>query len=45
MRAVIRIYNIFVRKAPLSYLFGPTKVGEELTLFGILDGQYSLVIG
>jgi hypothetical protein len=29
----------------LSYLLSSTQVGEELTLYGIQDGQYSLVVG
>lgn len=45
LRLVIKIYNFFVSRLPLSYLFGTTNIGEELTLYGILDGQYSLIIG
>jgi hypothetical protein len=44
-RALIKVFNLFVSRAPLSYLLSSTQIGEELTLYGIQDGQYSLVIG
>jgi hypothetical protein len=44
-RTLVRVYNLFVSRAPLSYLLSSTQVGEELTLYGVQDGQYSLVIG
>lgn len=44
-RAFVKIYNFFVSRAPLSLLLSSTQIGEELTLYGIQDGQYSLVVG
>lgn len=45
VRVAIRIYNFLVSKFPFSLILSPTEIGEELTLYGIQDGQYSLVIG
>lgn len=44
-RVLVRVYNFLVSRAPLCYLLNSTQVGEELTLYGIQDGQYSLVVG
>jgi len=45
VKIMVAIYNFFVSRAPLSYILSTTKIGEELTLYSVQDGQFSLVIG
>lgn len=35
IRFIVKIYNFFVSRSPLCYILSPTKIGEELTLYGI----------
>ncbi len=35
LRFIVKIYNFFVSRSPLCYILSPTKIGEELTLYGI----------